>query len=281
MTIQNVTFGFPIYSPTLSGGSWDSDFPISRALIPVMTDVARSSDATLASTQFVMTLNPARSVQTVGIALTNASVEAQVRITLRDGDDATLQTTGWFDVWRKIYEPFELGWGEPSFMTLRLEVENLEALVVPYTIFSSASLASSVLVEIDDTSNTDGYVEVGYCQCASARELSVNMAPGAQEGFLARSEVQVSSGGVRSVERRDKPRTLAFTTTIPTDERRGVINTMQRLLDLDEPFLVIQEPTGDRFANQTSLFMRFAELRTADRLLGSYDTQAFRLEQAL
>lgn len=71
-------------SGTLSGGSWAATLPLTNLQNRQVQKVARSSDATVASTQFQINLGQARNIGVVGLVVHNISVSGKVRITAAD-----------------------------------------------------------------------------------------------------------------------------------------------------------------------------------------------------
>lgn len=68
-------------SGTLSGGSWLAALPLANLQNRVIQKVARSSDATVASTQFQIDLGAAQTIGVVGLVYHNISVGGYARVT--------------------------------------------------------------------------------------------------------------------------------------------------------------------------------------------------------
>lgn len=283
MTRTNLTIGYPVRTiGALAGGSWEASRPLSRVNVLPLADVARTTDAVLASTAFTATLDAQRPVACVGLSAHNISIAGQVRIELLDSGGTVLADSGWVDAWPPIYAPFGLDWGEPSFMTLRPEQSSIDGEIATFVhLFSQSYITTDVRVSIDDTDNPDGFIEIGFFQAAGAQEMAINLSYGAREGFDARSLVQVSQGGVRTVERRNKPRILQGEIVMTTDDRRSLINAMHRERDLELPFLIVQEPSETLFKPLTQWLAVFSELSPGERAFFGYDRQTLRLEQVL
>lgn len=84
--MANITLGWNnrTDSGTLSGGSWQSTLPLSNLQNRQVQKVARSTDATTASTQFQIDLGQARPIGVVGLIVHNIGVTGKVRITGAD-----------------------------------------------------------------------------------------------------------------------------------------------------------------------------------------------------
>ena len=283
MSRENMTIGFPLRQTSLAGGDWLTARPLSKALSLPLNDPARSTDATTGSTQFVATLTEGnRPVGCVVLADHNFSLAAQVRVRLLNSADEELEDSGWHDVWPEVYGAFSLDWGDPSFMSLRPQPNELEQEIGTFVhLFDTSRICAKVEVQIDDTGNADGYVEFGYFAASNATELTINPSYGMREGFEQRSHRQVSQGGVSWVERRNKPRTLTGELAMETEIRRSLIDRMQRECDLDKPFIVVQEPSATLFKPLTQWLAQFAELSPGERAWYGVDRQPFKFEQVL
>ena len=283
MSQQNLTIGFPVRETSLSGGSWDPARPVERANALPLADAARSADAALASTMILADVDDGdRPVGVVALCDHNLSLDARVRVELLNDSDVVLADSGWIDAWPEVYGAFSLDWGDPSFMSLRPESSELTQEIGTFAhLFSSNVICRKARINIDDTTNPDGYVEVGFVAVTGAQELAINPSFGMREGFEPRSRVQVSQGGVRVAERRNKPRVLQGELIMETSERRSLIDRMQREADLDRPFVVIQEPSEALFKPLTQWLAHFADLSPGERIVYGYDRQPFAFEQVL
>lgn len=282
MTQKNVTIGFPLHDATLSGGDWSAFRPLDRALIPVLSDPARSAGLGAAQTQLIATLSATLPTGCVALCDHNLSLQAQVRVELLNSADEVLEDSGWKDAWPEVYGVFSLAWGDPSFMSLRPDPRELAQEIGTFVhLFAQNRLASKVRISIDDTSNPDGYVDLGFVAFATANELSINPQYGATEGFEARSRRQTSAGGVDSFERRNKPRIFQGELFMPTTERRSLIDRMQRELDVDGVFIFVQEPAEALFKPLTQWAARLAELTPSQRAMPEHDRVPIRFTQVL
>lgn len=284
MSRENLTIGFPLRSCTLAGGSWLTARPLTKALnFRELNDPARSTDATTDSTQFVATLTEgSRPVGCVALADHNLSLDALVRVRLLDSEDAEIEDSGWVEAWPEVYGAFSLDWGDPAFMSLRPNANELAQEIATFVhLFDTSRICAKVEVQIDDTDNPDGYVDIGFFAAANATELTINLAYGAREGFEQRSYRQVSQGGNRYVERRNKPRVLEGDVVMETGMRRSLIDRMQRECDLDKPFVVIQEPSADLFRPLTQWLAYWSELTPGERAYYGLDRQVIKFEQVL
>jgi hypothetical protein len=84
--VANTILAYPDYvvaeasTVSFSGGSWRSALPLANLLLPEFAYSARSTDATLASTQFTMDLGTTRDVRVFAIPSCNGSMAAKLRV---------------------------------------------------------------------------------------------------------------------------------------------------------------------------------------------------------
>lgn len=104
------------YPVTFSGGSWQAALPLTNLRDPLMSKVARSTDAATASTTFDVDLGAPRDIRIIGIPAHNLSRAARIKAT--GASDAlltdVLATIDWRDVWQVVYPWGTLPWCSTS-----------------------------------------------------------------------------------------------------------------------------------------------------------------------
>lgn len=266
--MSNVIVGFPDWSDivTWSGGSYTADYPVTNMSDPEMARVARTSDATNASTQAVGTLSSEQLVDLIGLVLPNASQSAQAKIILKDAGGATLADSGKFDVFPASYPTDELLWEDERFWTGRYtDAELAGVLWTRGYQFDQVYLAKTIEVYLYDSGNGDGHLDIAYAAVAQSWQLSVNPAPGAEFGFSgARTRSVQARGGAKAFDRLPKPNgwrgTVEF---MQRDEALARAFEHQRQLDIDKPFLWWPYPDESRHWPRTVFIARN---RTLSRL---------------
>lgn len=73
---------------TLSGGSWQASLPLANLQNRQVQKVARSTNAAVASTQFLMNLGQPRNIGVVALVVHNISASGKVRVTASDSASA-------------------------------------------------------------------------------------------------------------------------------------------------------------------------------------------------
>lgn len=113
----------------------------------------------------------------------------------------------WFDFWPTVYSEESLEWEDDNWWTGKYLEDEIAGYrpTRPY-ILDTVTLARMITIEIDDTSNPDDYVDIGLVELARGWQFEINPSVGAQFGFRFRTREVESESGVKTFERRDKPR---------------------------------------------------------------------------
>lgn len=257
---ERCVIGWPRWTPvvTWSGGSWSATYPRTNLGTLPLARVARSTNATLASTQFVATLDKARAVRLMALVRHNITLNGKMRIRLYADAARTLEQydSGWVNVWPEVYPYSTLEWEDDNYWTGNYTPEEIAGYPATRPIWLGRIITSrAVLVEIDDTTNPAGFVEVGLCEIAQGWQPSYNPAYGYTEGFRFRSEATEAQGGVKYFDRRDKPRVFrGEIQSLPRDEALARGFEVQRQADIDQPFFWFP------FPDETAHWLRTAYL---------------------
>jgi hypothetical protein len=231
---------------TWSGGTWETDYPRTNLGVLPLARVARSDDATTASTQFLATLDKQRPVRLMALVRHNISLVGRVRIRLYGdtGETDLLLDTGWENVWPEVYPYETLEWEDDSWWTGTYTAEEIAGYqpTRPFW-FEQFFLARAIRVEIDDTTNAAGYIQIGMCEISQGWQPSFNFSYGYQEGFRFRTQETEALGGVKTFDRRDKPRVAqGEIQLLPQDEALARGFELFRQADTDQPFLWLPAP---------------------------------------
>lgn len=167
-------------SASFSGGSWDSTLTLNNVKNRLLGTVTRSVDTSVNSTKINIDLGSASyTIYAVSIHAHNLSSSAQIQITVGTtpgGSEVYDSTMG--NAYGISYDndtdPFLGG----------------EYTAITRTLNSGGGYASRYFsINISDTGNTDGYVEIGRIGVWSALKATFNHSWGLQHGFNGRSVV--------------------------------------------------------------------------------------------
>jgi hypothetical protein len=324
--MANAVFSYPNYSdvsdqvtPILSGGSWNSSFPLTNLQDAVLSKVARSTNATAASTKFNVDLVSPRGISRVIIPSHNLSSSATARVratnqpawssvslsaaaslgasslsvssgaTITSGDTFTLPgdstvysatatlagsgmlsispnlvvgqssgavltarcgdfttpvwDSGTFDVWPVITTWGALPWGSSGLWYGKLSPEDRDSYPIPLRATANSIVARYLLIEISDTGNADGYIELSRLFVSRGIQPTRNFTFGAQLGWLDNSQVKQSLGGANFYDERTKQRTAQLAIEhLPEDESLGLFFDMMLKLGRTKQIFIELDP---------------------------------------
>lgn len=229
--MASIVIGFdpPSDAATLDGGDWEASLPLDNLKSDDMSEVARSSDATTASTKFTIDFGAATSIGALFAGETNASVDAEFRLkgsssdTFPDGYDSD-----WF------------GHGVTS-----TEMDPERGINIVHFLPSAQSYRYWQL-EIDDTGNTDGYFEIGRLFLPRLLAPSINY--GLSRNGLSwedRTRREEAIGGSSKRGRRRNRRVCNFGIDyLPDSEAFGPLYQFERTVGFDRLAFVVPDPAA-------------------------------------
>jgi len=260
--MSNAILAFPdkTLAATLSGGSWHASFPLNNLENAALSVKARSANALAASTKFDINLGGATKLRALALVSHNFSIAATIQVkfsTVADFATTVYDSTS-VNVYPNYYDDTNLDWGQPVLTGNK--PSRADAIAMRYPIFFSASAmvtAQYVRVEITDTANTDGYVEIGRCFVAPGLELPRNyLIPGSQWGYETDTKTSKTQNGTKYFNRVEALKTCNF--TIPDaliDVGMGQLLDMQRFLNLDQELFLIANPAATSMCNRQQSFL--------------------------
>lgn len=165
-------------SCTFSGGSWLAGAPVSKVGTRPLAETARSTNADAASTIIRIDHGSAKTAQALKISRHNCSLPATVvwkRGTSAGGSE--VGTTGSVAAWRFTPDDFDGS------------IYDVDILL------SAATSARYETIEITDTANADGYVEIGRVCIGPVFESTWNPSYGLRHGHIDKSTVGEAKSG--------------------------------------------------------------------------------------
>lgn len=251
-----------IASATLSGGSWSGSLPRANLATRAQYEVARTSDATLASTQFAMDFGAVVPLRVFALANHNLSESANWKITLgTTAGGSDLHDSGWQAVWHLSWDTGLMSWGDLSLW--EGVIDDSEYLGHPYLAIYTLPAGISaryVTIEIDDTGNSAGYVQIGRAWASPALQPATGLALGFAHGWDDPSEiVTMPSGVLAQVARRRKRWMRGELRNLSADEA-NVIDEIQRREGLFGELIVINNPYNADELQRRAFIGRLREL---------------------
>ncbi len=195
----------------LSGGGWAE---ISNVQNRKLYSVARSSDASAASTQFFVNLGSAQPIKCLSLHAHNLTWSAAVTLkagTLAGGDDILSST------------------GNAAYSIV---FDSSRTFSTHYDVIIDADVAAQYwTVEIDDVSNPAGFVEIGRVGLWQGLEPEYNMSWGVQYGINDNmSSIERSIAGDFLYSQHAKKRTARFALDWLNDNERDQAHEISRVI---------------------------------------------------
>lgn len=246
---------------TLSGGSWAAA-PYGRAnmLTDDIAEVARTTNAVLASTVVDVALPVERPVRALAFVNHNASFSGIFRLSLYEdaAQSVLLKQTAWEFFWPEVYAAEELYFWDPRFWTGQYapaEIAN-EIPLRPVWL-DTWYWVRSIKIEIDDTTNADGYVQIGALDVAQGYQYTINFELGSQFGYRFRTREVEATGGAKAFDLLPKPRVFRGAIDYALhDEAMSLDFESLRQTDLVTPFLWLPHPDEPRHWLRSAMWAR-------------------------
>lgn len=284
---EHCIFGFNRWTEdaVFSGGSWNATYPVTNLGSLPLSRVARSSNATIAATQFVATLSQSRPIRLLALVRHNCSLTATFRVRLYGDTGLTelVYDSGWIDVWPACYSSENLEWEDDNWWTCGYTAEEVEGY--PWTRplwLGQVWLARAVKVEIDDTTNSDGYVQSGLCEIAQGWQPTNNFRYGLEHGLEDPSESQRALGGAEYFDERPLQRVVRGELPgLSHDEAMERGFELQRRSGRVRPFLWCPFPDSPEHWLRDTFLARHAELGLLGHVSHQRDRFPFSLREVV
>lgn len=224
---------------TLAGGSWNASYPLSNLKNRYLSQKARTSDDATGSTYITIDLGSSQQIGVVALVSTNLSVTATVRI--RGADNALMTSPD--------YDSGTLGtYQHTDFATSFTQVD-----------------ARYWRIDITDTSNPDGYVEVGRLFIGSRFRPGINCETGASIGVESRTIVQEALNGPEYFDERVNRRTWRGAWTGLTDsEAYRQMLVIQQNTDISGEIYFFEDDEDIQYQDLRWFYARFRTLNAIE-----------------
>jgi hypothetical protein len=232
---------------TVGGGAWLASLPANNIKNNRLSKVARSSNALITSTILNLDLGASPvSVGCIALVVHNLSTSAKVRIR---GDDAAdfatpIYDSGWIDVWPAGVIPQELlEWEDDNFWLGTISQNAIAGYRAPYTHYLPAAQTLRYWrIEMDDTGNTDGWLQVGRVFIGKVWAPAYNMKYGVTFGYTDATVSETSLTGEEFFDVRSRTREHKFELGfLSKEEAFSHVLAMQQQLGTSGEMLISQD----------------------------------------
>lgn len=287
MTSEKAMWGWPQYvddQATLEGGMFQGDYAVTNLKDVVeLANVARTLTADDGAFEVKCAFNRQRAVRISWLLRHNFGITAKwQRLYYRNVDYTDLvYDTGKTLVWPVL--DLDTEWEDDNHWTRtyteaqRKGTQTLALDVLPQRVF-----CQSVITRVFDSTNPDSYLQASVIGHDRDIQNSVNFGFGARYGFEPRTLSQEAEGGAEYFERRTKRR--IFNGEIRFLPRQEVLENMyelQRLADIDRPFVFISNPSASSTWLREAAFVRHVSLDPMVRAAAGRDSVPFNYKEAI
>lgn len=256
--MSNCLFAYPdrTLTATLSttGTAWLSALPLSNLTDRLLSRVARSAGVTTAHTKFDITLPAATPIRVLALLRHNLSAAATVKLSFGTTlGGATLGTVSGLPVWTPFYpDGSNLSAGDVAAYSPAPDFW----YVLPATVSPQY-----IRVEITDTANPAGFIQLGRCLCAPAFQPQANLDYGSTFAWQQDVVREQSLGGVEWFEIRSAGREIGVTLShLSIAEGMVQVFDRQRRLGLEGEVYFIYDPADTCILyKQRAMLARFSD----------------------
>ena len=285
-----VMFGYPNWldaaATVLSGGSWEAALPLANLQDQRLAKVARSTDAVLASTIVNADFVNQKYLYVVAIPKHNLTIDALVRVRL--GNDVTFAVdnydTGWVKAYPVIYPANMPLWDDPGTWDGYLAQDDYDrGLTFGWThVLTAPTNGRYLRLEINDTANPAGYVDLGRLFTSSGYIPVINFKPGAQLGWQTSSTSMESDGGVMFHNVRARRRVFNCVLANQSESEAMVhVWEIERLLGTSEQFYFVYDTDDTVHMGRRSFPCTMEELSRLVIAYASYMDQPVSIREEL
>lgn len=252
----------------ITDGAWLEALPLANLQDRLFGVVARSASALTSATKFKIDLGAEKVCRTFGILNHNLSGDGKYRI--RAGIDGTFATydfdTGWQEIWPTVYYPEESDFELDTWLEGQYSDEEKAGLLPHKLIDCGSNYAFRyVLVEFDDTLNTDGFVQLGRFFVGEGWQTSINPIYGLALGWEDPSEISTALSGSEDYDEKTKYRVVNFEIkNLPEDEAMFSPYEIIRKSGKTKEILFMQDPDDTLHAIRRQFPARLRELNALE-----------------
>lgn len=221
---------------SLSGGSWTTASPLTNLQSKLLGAKARTVNALTSSSIILVDIgSTARAIRVISLIAHNISFAGTVRARGFSDNGYTTLVSG-------ADTGTQYAWPQSGFTA-----EDATEYPATWTyVFSSSKTARYWKIEITDSTNAAGYIELGRLWIGESRlEPSTGISYGAALGYESRDVIEESLGGVRWAEKRTPRRvaSVSFEALNTAEKQKALI--MQKTLTMADELLFVMNGLDD------------------------------------
>lgn len=274
-----------IDTSTVSGGSWLAALPLTNVQNRVLGVVARSTNAANASTIINLNIGSQEVIRIVALVNHNMSLAATYRIRL--SNDVTFATslldTGTLDVWDTAYTSDTLEFEDVNWWSLLPTADDIAGFTNTLTSILAANTVCQYLrIEIFDSTNADGYVQIGRVFVGKTWKPTNDAEVGLDLGWQTDTTSQRSLGGTKFYQSRTPYRQTNFTLEVMEDDE-GMAQALEvdRRTGLHKEILWVHDDADSLHAYRRRFLAVFKTLSPLQFPYANLRKKAYSVEEVL
>jgi hypothetical protein len=185
---------------------------------------------------------------------------------------AAIYEPGFLDVWPAIYPPGSLPSDDPRLTTGKITAEDASGYPIGFILIPGAQqTARWWQIEIADTRNVAGYVDLARLVIAGGWQPTINAAYGLKHGYADTATTRQETDGGAAVYT-EKPRRRTVTgifTQLPEDEALVSPFEMQRRLGTHQQFMFCYDPNDTYHMHRRAFLGVMRELQPLEVVVGA------------
>ena len=253
-------------------GSWSTTLPLTNIKTRQLSKKARSTNAANSSTKLRFALDIDRIVSTLGVIAHNLTVSATWRYRVYSDSAYTtlVYDSGTLNVWPSSpYGTYE--WEDVHFWDL-LPTDEEIAYYTKNIIYVVPQIVAAQYYQIEffDSTNTNGYVELGRIFVGQTYQPVLNMNLGASIGYESPTIIDTAMSGAEFFDRRESFRVANFTLDHLTYSESILNNDIMKISGTDLEVLYIWD-SADALNLQRRSFL--GRLKALSPILQPYNTR--------
>lgn len=234
------TTAAPTTIATVAGTTWSTTLTLDNLKNKLRTKVARTSTASLATAQkFDITYTTATTIQMLAILNHNMTQNATVTLSFSN------VALGGYELGQALNVPVWPTWFPSETPSGWANESYWSGITSPdfWHVLATKIVAKYIRVEITDTANAAGYIELGRCFTANVLQPEINMDYGADMKWVQNADKVSSLGDVDWFNIKSNKREIAFTLgTMSIAEGMVMVFDQQRRLGLEGELFFIFDP---------------------------------------
>lgn len=285
--MAHVVIGFPNFvdDGSLSGGGWNVSLPLTNLQNRLLNKKARTTDATTTNTQLAFSMTTDKVVKVIGLIATNLSASSKYKITWSNdsGFSPEIGNTGWLDVFGEVYDSLALEWEDDRFWLGEISEAELEGYPRHLIhVFDVLTVARYWKIELDDTTNSDGYVEAGRLFFGSGWQPLFNASYGMTLGWVDPSEIDTSLSGVEYYDEKTKYRIVRFAIdTMPYYEGHQNAFELTRRQGTTSEVLFVSDPDDRENVHRRNFLGRLNQLNPLEYPYWNNTSMGFEIKEVI